>query len=544
MATLPSMFHEGDLNSGISAAISQNKLVACFVRQEGEYWSRIWEEYWLQNLDQQWDEQQGPPLAQLMYDKAVILRIEGGSKEADFLNAFCPIAKVPTLVIIHNGKVLEKVEAGVERDEFIRKISKAIGVSVPADVEKREQDRESRLAEAAAQSSPTTQTQGVAAPAQTQPAHSSSVENESTSQRSEQPAATAAVVPPQPENVQALLNERAQRLEASRLEREAAEKAERSARLKREAEEAAAYHRGGKGKQPAKDEGEQFALKSRADWLQQQKQKKDEAKRERERILERIEADKLERKLRSQRQKENEAVDANASLSFAPESTLKSSGDKGKKLGGKTALQVRLLDGSSIRSRFDADTATLSGDVRSWIKERSSAGQHAVTGSYSFRHVLPLKPARAIDVTEESKTLRELELVPDATLVLVPMVGSGSEAGGVVSKIFNMIWNFILALVTLIGSIFGLTSSNPPTGNSQATPSVDIASTGATIGATTGSSTTTDDSSKAKIRVKTLADQRAEAEGKKGSTEFYNGNSLGFQSRDKNKEDDSGKKEQ
>jgi hypothetical protein len=30
---LPTMFHQGDLQSGISAAIQEQKLVACFIRQ-------------------------------------------------------------------------------------------------------------------------------------------------------------------------------------------------------------------------------------------------------------------------------------------------------------------------------------------------------------------------------------------------------------------------------------------------------------------------------------------------------------------------------
>ena len=47
------------------------------------------------------------------------------------------------------------------------------------------------------------------------------------------------------------------------------------------------------------------------------------------------------------------------------------------------------------------------------------------------------------------------------------------------------------------------------------------------------------DGSSARVRVKTLADQRAEA-AKRGETEFYNGNSLGVDGR---KDDDEKKDE-
>jgi hypothetical protein len=41
-----------------------------------------------------------PEIAQLVTSKAVSLRLKAGSQEAGFLASFCPINKVPTLVVV------------------------------------------------------------------------------------------------------------------------------------------------------------------------------------------------------------------------------------------------------------------------------------------------------------------------------------------------------------------------------------------------------------------------------------------------------------
>lgn len=46
----------------------------------------------------------------MIKSKTVLLRLDYGTKEASFLSAFCPIDEAPTLVIIHNGTVVDKLE--------------------------------------------------------------------------------------------------------------------------------------------------------------------------------------------------------------------------------------------------------------------------------------------------------------------------------------------------------------------------------------------------------------------------------------------------
>ncbi|KAF2205944.1 hypothetical protein GQ43DRAFT_384643 [Delitschia confertaspora ATCC 74209] len=108
------MFHEGDLQSGITRAISEQKSVACFVRDHTPE-SLKWENQWLHSAE----------LSNLT-QSAVILRLEAGSTEAGFLTAFCPISKTPSIVVIRNGQLQEQLVSGITEDEFIGRLSIAV----------------------------------------------------------------------------------------------------------------------------------------------------------------------------------------------------------------------------------------------------------------------------------------------------------------------------------------------------------------------------------------------------------------------------------
>ncbi|KAF2877099.1 hypothetical protein BDV95DRAFT_138492 [Massariosphaeria phaeospora] len=112
------MFHEGSLQSGIALAIQEKKLVACFVRDDGEE-STAWESEWLQSG---W-------VSSLLAQKAVLLRIEAGSTEAGFLSAFCPISTPPAFVVIENGQLREQLVSGIGQDEFINRVRVVLGAS-------------------------------------------------------------------------------------------------------------------------------------------------------------------------------------------------------------------------------------------------------------------------------------------------------------------------------------------------------------------------------------------------------------------------------
>lgn len=99
--------------------------------------------------------------------------------------------------------------------------------------------------------------------------------------------------------------------------------------------------------------------------------------------------------------------------------------------GDTCALQIRLFDGSAIRKIFSSND-TLSKDVRAWIDTEQKLWQ-----PYQFKQIQA--PSRTIHVGEEEETLQELGLMPNATLVLVPVqkfnsaYASGSGVRGVVT---------------------------------------------------------------------------------------------------------------
>lgn len=483
------MFHTGDLQSGISLAIAQSKLVACFVHSPSDTHSATWETWLNDDI-----------LIDSLSTKAVILRIQAESTEASFLAAFCPIAVTPTFVVIHNGTVLEKVEGGVEKEEFLKRVGNAMGVDVSGGEEERRTEAPAEQIQPAAQPSTST--------ALAQPSASSMT-------LAQPPAPVAA-------DMSTLFPDRAARTAQQNAQIQAAEaeaKAARTAARRKEAEEAHAYHKDkGKGKaSEGTDKGKEAA---RRDWMVQQSKAKQDAKAEKARILAQIEADRAERKARSQRAVAPVEV-SDRVMSPSAESASRRTG-----AGGMCALQIRLFDGTSIKKRFEP-TATLEKGVRDWIKSQEGVGDEPFT----FKMLRAPLPSRNIEFGEEQQTLFDLGLTPNATLVLVPVQGYtdayDSSGRGYVSSALNFAYGAASGATGILGRALtyvpGFGPSDEDVETSSSGPSEAMRPEGQEEGS-------------ARIQVKTLADQRAEAARKEGKkTEFYNGNSSAFEGR---KDDD------
>ena len=238
--------------------------------------------------------------------------------------------------------------------------------------------------------------------------------------------------------------------------------AERAARLQAEKEEAErkAKEERAKAQQKAKaeaDAGEdtEAARAHKQAELVRKKKKQDEE--ERRRILKRIEDDKAARRERAaerERQRiDNQKIgDVASALASAPESKLPST----TKISDKTALQVRLFDGSTLRSRFP--TKSTLKDVRSWVDESRNDGSLP----YTFKQVLTPLPNKNIDATEESKDLGELGLAPSSTLVLIPVASYSSAYEGGSSNILTRIIRLILGVLTWILGLIGLGGGRGP----------------------------------------------------------------------------------
>ncbi|KAJ5624583.1 hypothetical protein N7510_000892 [Penicillium lagena] len=184
-------------------------------------------------------------------------------------------------------------------------------------------------------------------------------------------------------------------------------------------------------------------------------------------------------------------------------------------------LQVRLFDGSSVRSSFKP-SQTIRNDVRPWLDPQMADDNRP----YNLKHILTPLPSRTISVSEESQTLEELGIGPTANLVMVPVstytdayaaAGSSLPVRGA-SAVYNVFSSAAGIATGLVGSFFGYAATAPE--NNEAESS--------------GPSSTPSSSSQTSQRprptgptIRTLRDQQDE----RGNNQFYNGNQLNFEPR-------------
>jgi hypothetical protein len=301
-----------------------------------------------------------------------------------------------------------------------------------------------------------------------------------------QPApSTPASEPQQSPVVQSLLSERAARLEAQKKEQDAKEKAERitEAQARKEELEKA---QGGPSKASA---DKKYALML--------KKRQQDAREERARILKRVEDDKAERREReAQRKAEAKAklesqVPPTGAIGFDQPSSTNSE---------ECALQIRLFDGSTIRSRFPS-SGSVRKDARPWIDEKQPGDV-----PYTFKHVLTPLPNVNIETSEEERSFRDLGLTPSATLILLPVTEySSAYAGGGsgllwrgVSAGYGLVSSGVGMITGTLGSFLGGGAAPPPQQETTApTPNPNPS-----------------------INVRTLRDQRPDDQ------QFYNGNAV------------------
>jgi hypothetical protein len=253
---------------------------------------------------------------------------------------------------------------------------------------------------------------------------------------------------------------------------EAAKEARRQAEAKKALEKAerakAARDEENAANKKKLDEGEKNREKAERDYAEKIKKEREERRKEAERVRERIRRDKearaAERAAAEERKKavREGRVDPVAATVAGPSSSVSGKGDI-------CALQVRLFDGSTIWSRFKA-TDTLAANVRKWIDEQSEVGEQP----YTFKQILTPLPSRKFEVGEEGSSLRDLGLVPTATLVLVPVQGAASayQSGGIIGSAVS-------GVTGLVRSGFGLVTGFWGGGDGQASQQDEAPSTAA-----------------------------------------------------------------
>ncbi|KAK3906592.1 UBX domain-containing protein 4 [Staphylotrichum tortipilum] len=469
-------FFQGTLQEGIATALQQSKSVVCFVTDSGAE-------------SQQWEVEFFPEeeIRALLQSQAVSLRLEAGSVEEGFLAQLYPIPKKPTVVIIRNAELKEYIAAGVSKAEFMRRIKASLTAPQPPPAQATT-PASSEIPQPEPAPAPTTST---SLPSQADGSSTSS---------------SGQATPPSPSG--------------SRVQEAITEKDVRLAEKKKADEETARrLAEKGKGRADAGDAKKTDAQSRHAEAL---KKKQREAREERQRILKAIEVDKAARKAqKAEAESERRASVASEHAESARQALAGSlRRPSTSKHSEHCAIQVRLLDGSTIRNRFASDQTLKA--VRDWIDETQEGKE-----PYTFKVLLTPLPSKKIDATEEGKSLHVLELVPSSTLILVRVprftaaFTSAAPAGGAVkSNIFQKLIGYILAIITgFLGAISSFFSSILPTNHS---PADSEPSSGRT-----SQSQAVADATRRRGRIAGM-DPTSEH---RNEQQFYNGNSTNFEPR-------------
>ncbi|KAH8661891.1 hypothetical protein BX600DRAFT_304714 [Xylariales sp. PMI_506] len=491
------MFFQGSLQEGISTALQQSKQVVCFVT-DGSDESQLWETEFLAE----------DTVKEQLAAQTVVLRLAAGSDEAGYLEALFPVPRKPTLIVIQNGQLKEYIAGGSSKEEFLRRLKGAIaghtssvgqsttssqaaststtGIVTPVEQE----DEDGLYGDVATTSSNTVSTlPTLPAPVVSPPSDASSMQESRSPQ------------------VQTLLAERARR-EAEKQAKEAAarEEAKKRAQERREV--------------TASSEGQlknvNAAESAYASMLRKRKQ---EEREERQRILRRIEDDKRARRERDAQERQSRVlanITADGVTERAPSSIAQplSTGSRGG--GTVCSLQVRLFDGSTMRTQLPRD-ATLGSEVRRWIDDNRTDGN----APYTFRVVLTPLPNKAIEPAEEAETLLNLGLAPSATVVLVPRVRVATAFEHTGGLLFRA-WMYIYGLLAMF---FSAPARYLPSGGETQSADQDQAED-IPLEDLEGSG-----SSRRRTR------KSPDSEARRQNQQLYNGNSLSFESR-KDDEDD------
>ncbi|RAH75525.1 UBX domain protein [Aspergillus aculeatinus CBS 121060] len=189
-------------------------------------------------------------------------------------------------------------------------------------------------------------------------------------------------------------------------------------------------------------------------------------------------------------------------------------------------LQVRLFDGSSVRSSF-SPSQTIRADVRPWLDTQMLEEKRP----YNLKHILTPLSNRTLTIAEEEQSLAELGLGSSANLVMVPIstyTDAYSAAGSslpvrAVSSAYGLFTSAVGTATGLVGSFLGYGSTvQNPSSAQTGSPSTSTSSTSDADRRARPAGT----SNRGPI-IRTLRDQRDEQE----NNQFYNGNQLNFQPR-------------
>ncbi|KAL2831224.1 hypothetical protein BDW59DRAFT_8743 [Aspergillus cavernicola] len=185
-------------------------------------------------------------------------------------------------------------------------------------------------------------------------------------------------------------------------------------------------------------------------------------------------------------------------------------------------LQVRLFDGSSVRSTF-SPSHTIRKEVRHWLDSQMEEKR-----PYNLKHILTPLPNQTLTIADEDQSLRELIAGSTATFVMVPIktyIEAYSDSGPLPVRAASSVYGLVSSV---IGTATGYASSLLGYVQTQAVPSQSDSTQ------STESQPSNDTQRRPRAwgpNIRTLRDQEDQ-----DKSQFYNGNQLNFEPRRDNEQ--------
>ncbi|KAL4759813.1 uncharacterized protein BDW70DRAFT_76462 [Aspergillus foveolatus] len=393
----------------------------------------------------------------LLESQSVLLRIAKDSQEAGFLASVCPISKYPTVVVIRNGMLREYIVPDISKEDF-----------------------RSRVMAAIADSKPQSQTVASLAPQQSaQQAQDSS----SPAARAPQPVTTA----PTP----------------------AIDTTQTSTTQRQLSQNVSTRSSGGRANDISYSSGSRMYSATVPRKQEREHDTPQSSNKAQETTQQNINETKGKAPIRTSKN-EKPKNEKSAAASPAPHPTSVPVPPS------QYRLQVRLFDGSSVRSTF-SPLHTIRSDVRPWLDNKLEEKR-----PYNLKLIQTPLPNKTLTIAEEDQVLRELISGPTATFVMVPIKtyteaysDSGSLPVRAVSSAYGLVTSVVGGAVGYIGSFIGYSpnrasSESAPPQSREFQDSADATRRPRRWGA----------------NIRTLGDQRDAQD-----SQFYNGNQLNFEPR-------------
>jgi len=197
----------------------------------------------------------------------------------------------------------------------------------------------------------------------------------------------------------------------------------------------------------------------------ERKKDKEEEKKAREAVKAAIEQDRQQRKMKydtGKREAEEKRKEAEReTLAASAEAAMVSAAER----ASIARIQFRLPDGRNQTKQFPADSPLSS--LYEFVGSSIELGFSTFTLSTTF-------PRRQLDLEEKTKTLRELQMAPSSTVLVIPKVAAVSMSmgwgDGSLTSLFWLLLTPLTLLWTMLSSLFPSPSQSSPT-NTYTAPS-------------------------------------------------------------------------